>query len=50
MAPISFNESISRVWFTRYRKLSEMDSDGTQNLQLSDFDNMTLEDLDYIVV
>lgn len=41
---------ISQAYLTKYRTLGEMDSDGTTNYTLQEFDNITLEDLDYIVV
>ncbi len=35
---------------TRLRLLGEMDSNGVTNLTLANFDNMTLEDIDYITI
>lgn len=36
------------IAFTKYRKLAEMDLDGNTQLTLLEFDDMTLEDIDYI--
>lgn len=41
--------SVNKVLFTKYRTLGEMDTDGTTELALQEFDDTTLEDLDYIV-
>lgn len=47
---MTMNSSMA-VLMTRYRKLAEMDTgvDGTE-LHLSNFDNMSLEDADYITI
>jgi hypothetical protein len=37
------------IWLTMYRLLAEMDTDGTSELSLMDFDNMTLEEIDYVM-
>lgn len=46
---IKMDSAVNKVLFTKYRTLGEMDSDDTTDLTLQEFDDTTLEDLDYIV-
>lgn len=46
----NISSTVARVYLTKYRTLGEMDSDGENTLTLSYFDNMSLEDIDYIVI
>lgn len=46
---LRLDSSVNKVLFTKYRTLGEMDTDGTTEFTLQEFDDITLEDLDYIV-
>jgi len=47
---IKISSTIGNAYLSKYRTLAEMDSDDGVSLTLSHFDDMTLEDIDYIII
>ena len=47
---MNLGSTVSKVYMTKYRTLGEMDYDNETALTLSSFDNMSLEDIDYIII
>ena len=47
---LEMGSKVASYNFTQYRRLGDMDSDGTIPFNLASFDDMSLEDLDYIII
>lgn len=47
---LEMGSKVASYNFTQYRRLGDMDSDGTTPFNLASFDDMSLEDLDYIII
>lgn len=45
---LSIRSNISKVFLRKARQLMDMDSDGVDNLTLKEFDEMILDNIDYV--